>query len=457
MKRSHWIILLALAAVNMVVMGAGLTALGTAILVPAERLPTVMAPVAFVPVAAITAVPSATARPTVPRPTNTPAASATPEPTPLGGAQAAASPTVTESSPMAEPSATPLSAVREAPRSDGGAQAAETLVPPTPQSGAPAADSPVPTEPPPPDTPTLEVAWEPSPLPPETATPAPVAPVPPSPTTPPTNTPAPTATAVPPPTVPVALALNAPASYIFPATAHASQIFLQGKNLGNRANVFALVGDSNTDNPNFFAPFDTGNYTLGPYAYLQDTINYFRGSFGQHSPAAVGSFSTARALDPAYADPARCLPGETPLACEYRLQRPSVVLILIGTGDHLDWANFEGRYRRILDFTLAQGIVPVLMTIADDLDSQEQGAPYQFTNNVIRRVSADYDVPLLDLRRVVDLLPNHGCGPDGFHYNTPPDGRSADFTGDHLLYGYPVRNLTALFALDELRRSVLQP
>ena len=221
--------------------------------------------------------------------------------------------------------------------------------------------------------------------------------------------------------------------------------------------MFALVGDSNTDNPNFFAPFDAGNYTLGDYAYLQDTIAYFRGSFGRHSPAAVGSFSTAKVLDPAYADPVRCLSGESPLACEYRLQRPSVALILIGTGDHLDWPNFEGRYRTILDFTLSQGIIPVLLTKADDLESKEQGAPYDFTNEVIRRLSREYDVPLLDLRRVVEPLPNRGCVADGFHYNTPPDGRSADFTGTHLNYGYNVRNLTGLLVLDLLRRQVLQP
>ena len=289
------------------------------------------------------------------------------------------------------------------------------------------------------------------------AEPAAEAPAVPTATTAPTETPVPTATAVPPPTATLVVALNVPASYIIPATAHASQIFLQGQNLGNRADVFALVGDSNTDNPNFFAPFDYGNYALGDYAYLQDTISFFRGSFAQHSPAAVGSFNTSKVLDPAYADPARCRAAESPLACEYRLQRPSVVLILIGTGDHLDWRNFEGRYRRILDYTLAQGIVPVLLTKADDLESKEQGAPYEFTNDVIRRLSREYDLPLLDLRRVVELLPNRGCGPDGFHYNTPPDGRPADFTGGHLSYGYNVRNLTGLLALDEIRRQVLQP
>jgi hypothetical protein len=253
------------------------------------------------------------------------------------------------------------------------------------------------------------------------------------------------------------IAQNLAAFYITPPTTHAGQIFLQGKDLGNRPTAFALVGDSNTDNPNFFAPLDNGNYRLGEYAYLQATIDFFRGSFARHSPAAVGSFSTAKVLDPAFADAARCLSNETPLACEYRLQRPSVALILIGTGDHLDWANFEGRYRRILDDTLARGIIPVLITKADDLEFKEQGASYDFTNTVIRRLSREYDLPLLDLRRTVEGLPNRGCVADGFHYNTPPDGRSADFTGDHLNYGYNVRNLTGLLSLDMLRRQVLLP
>ncbi len=446
MKRAHWIILLALAALNMVVMGAGLTALGTSIFAPAEWLPTLMPPAFFVPVAAITAVPPAqpSAQPSalsVVRLTNTLVAQATreriasPEPTPLsavsprfdGGAQAAATPEAVESSPTVEPSAT------------------EGLASPT--------AGPAPAEAPLLDTPTAEVILEPPPAPAEAATLAPAAPTA---TTVPTETPVPTATAVP-PTATLVVALNAPPSYFVPATAHASQIFLQGQILGNRADAFALVGDSNTDNPNFFAPFDNGNYALGDYAYLQETISFFRGSFAQHSPAAVGSFNTSKVLDPAYADPVRCLAGETPLACEYRLLRPSVVLILIGTGDHLDWPNFEGRYRRILDYTLAQGIVPVLLTKADDLESKEQGAPYDFTNNIIRRLSREYDLPLLDLRRAVELLPNRGCGPDGFHYNTPPDGRSADFTGGRLNYGYNVRNLTGLLALDQIRRQVLLP
>ncbi len=251
-----------------------------------------------------------------------------------------------------------------------------------------------------------------------------------------------------------AVSVTDTSAYLSNITPHAREIFLRGQSLGNTARAFSLVGDSNTDNSAFFAPFDRGWYNLGKYAYLQATIQYFRGSFARHSPAAVGSFSTARVLDPAYAA-APCAPGETPLACEYRFQKPSVALILLGTGDHQDWRGFEGRYRQIIDFTLSKGIIPVLITKADDAEAIFGDAPLGYINGVIERLSAEYNVPLLNLRRVVNTLPDHGCTADGFHYSSPPDGRVADFTGNHLNYGFPVRNLTALQALEALRSQVL--
>lgn len=244
-------------------------------------------------------------------------------------------------------------------------------------------------------------------------------------------------------------------AYLSGITAQARQIFLTGRGRGKRAHAFALVGDSNTDNPVFFAPFDNGNYNLGAYGYLQDTITYFSGSFARDSVAAVGGFSTARVLDPAFNDPGRCQPGESPLVCEYRLQRPSIALILLGTGDHQIWPGFQDRYRAIVEYTLAQGIIPVLITKADDLESLEDGAPAGYINAVIVQTSSDYHVPLLDLRQAVAPLPNRGLLPDGFHYNYPGDGQFANFTDGYLDYGFNMRNLTGLQALDALRRQVM--
>jgi LysM repeat protein len=244
--------------------------------------------------------------------------------------------------------------------------------------------------------------------------------------------------------------------YISGISSKATAIFQAGQALGNRANAFALVGDSNTQNPAFFQALDQGNYNLGEYAYLEDTVQFFKGSFirSQSSPAAVGGFNTTKVLDPANS-PGNCNKGETPLACEYRITKPSVALILMGTGDQHTWQGFEGRYRSIIEYTINQGIIPVLITKGDDLEHRDNSASSGYINDIIRRLSREYDVPLLDLRQAINGLPNLGFNSDGFHYNTPSDGKSCYFDSAHLQYGYTMRNLTALQMLDALRRQVV--
>lgn len=233
------------------------------------------------------------------------------------------------------------------------------------------------------------------------------------------------------------------------------QIFQLGQARGNRPNAFSVVGDSNSQHPAFLKPFDWGNYNLGSYAYLQPTVNFFRGSFANDSPAAAGGFNTVKVLDPAHA-PAYC-GGQSPLECEYNRTRPSIALILLGTGDQHNWQNFEGNYRRIIEISIERGVIPVLITKGDDLESRDNNAPYGYINAKIAQLASEYQVPLLNLRQVLQRLPNGGMISDGFHYNYPSDNRSAWFTPEYLQYGYNQRNLTALQALDVLRRKVIQP
>ena len=244
-------------------------------------------------------------------------------------------------------------------------------------------------------------------------------------------------------------------SYLSGVTSHAREIFLHGLELGNKDFVFSMIGDSNTDNPAFLLPFDTGDYALGEYDYLQLTIDYFKGSYSRDSAAAVGSYNTAKILNPGDNHDGRCQGSESLLACELRLNQPSVALILLGSGDQHSWEGFEGRYRQIIEYTIAQGVIPVLITKADDLEHTDNTAPSGFINATIRQLAVEYDVPLLDLRMALATLPNLGLGPDNLHYNVPPDGHSAYFDEAHLQYGYTMRNLTALQALDALRQYVL--
>ena len=269
----------------------------------------------------------------------------------------------------------------------------------------------------------------------------------------------------------VAVAVKAPAgaaistdslkgnvAYLSGFSTRARDIFAAGQSLGNRANVFAVVGDSNSASPLYLEPFDAGNYDLGSFDYLSSTIKFFKGSFQFTTVAAVVGIDTIGIMDPAKADAARCLPGEHLLACEYRRKRPAVALILLGTNDTGNWPrvlDFEVHYRRIIEFTISKGIVPVLETKGDDLESTRYGGPSGTINNIIIKLSSEYGVPLLDLHAVVSRLPNGGFGTDGYHYNVPPDAQTANFTGTHMNYGYTIRNLTSLQALDAVRRLVI--
>ena len=49
--------------------------------------------------------------------------------------------------------------------------------------------------------------------------------------------------------------------------------------------------------------------------------------------SGMRGFTAASALSPVWADPKVCLAGETPLGCEYRLQKPVMDFIMLGTND----------------------------------------------------------------------------------------------------------------------------
>ncbi len=247
-----------------------------------------------------------------------------------------------------------------------------------------------------------------------------------------------------------------PEPYLRNFTARAVEIYRDGLTKGNNPNAFALVGDSNTATTLFFDAFDRGAYSLGDYAYLDETIRHFQGAFKIDSAAAIIGINTTRMVQAGRADPARCSANESPMQCEYRLKRPSVALILIGTNDRTIWQDFEGNYRPLIEQTIARGIVPMLLTKGDDIETG-YGAPPEYINEVIRRLSAEYGVPLLDVKQAIGMfgLPNNGMQPDGFHYNFPRNGSTTSFTGENMRYGFTIRNLTALQALDAVRRLVM--
>jgi LysM repeat protein len=205
-------------------------------------------------------------------------------------------------------------------------------------------------------------------------------------------------------------------------TARMHQIYAQSSAQGHDPAIFTVVGDCNSDTYIYLGPVGAHMLDLTGNTYLNATIDRFSTSFVRHSLAAHGGFNAGSMMDPAWADPSRCERGEGPLACELRDSHASIVFIALGTGDQFSWTTFETHYRSLIDYTLSRGVLPVLVTKADALESIEGGAAPGYINSVIRRLGQEYEVPVLDFWLAVRDLPNGGLQSEGghdFHLNTP--------------------------------------
>jgi hypothetical protein len=251
--------------------------------------------------------------------------------------------------------------------------------------------------------------------------------------------------------------------YISGVSDHVQEIFSQGLALGNRPNVFSKVGDSITYTDAFFYPIGWNNYRLHDHAYLQPVIDYYseawartHNSFANYSLAANIGWSAHALLTSAVSHETICGETETPLECEYRLVKPSVALIMLGTNDvpSTPLASYENAMREITETTLEYGIIPILSTIPP-MHMDGTAGRVEAINAIITGLAREYDVPLLDLWAALQGLPDDGLRSDGVHLSLAPAGENAYFTTENLQYGMPVRSLTALQALDLVWRTVL--
>jgi uncharacterized protein YgiM (DUF1202 family) len=260
--------------------------------------------------------------------------------------------------------------------------------------------------------------------------------------------------------------VNLPAGQapFFTLGAASANIFATGQTLGNRANVFSKIGDSMTIAEEMYRPIGYGVYNLGGYTNLQTTIDFFLAGAGRSdnpfnntSLAAGGAWTTETVLNPQFANTALCNAGETPLACEYRLNKPAVALIMLGTNDTTSVVadQFAYNMRAIANISISAGVIPVLSTIPPRNQFPGRAEAY---NQLIVDVAQELGLPLWDFYAALTTLPNAGMSEDGTHISTPPSGflNGANFTGSYLQYGYVLRNLTMLQTLDVLRANVLQ-
>src|SRR5262249_30061102 len=140
-----------------------------------------------------------------------------------------------------------------------------------------------------------------------------------------------------------------------------------------------------------------------------------------------------------------CEKNETPLGCEYRLHNPSFAFIALGTNDVHKRDQFEPKMRTIIEYTLKQGIVPILVTKADNVESDAS------INLTIAELALEYHLPVWNFWAAVQSLPDHGLQEDAAHLTFAPNFFDDP---DKLQHAWPLRNLTALQVLEEMRLSV---
>ena len=231
----------------------------------------------------------------------------------------------------------------------------------------------------------------------------------------------------------------------------AREIYAYGLALGNDSTRFSIIGDCQNVSSYFLSTFDKPeDYSLGQeYAHLQPTIEYYQGSFSRVSLAVKGGFNAAAVISPLRSDPKSCNPNESPLDCELRTWKPSIVIVSMETW----WTDkpaeeYDKYMRRVLDRIIETGALPIIATKADNLEGDHA------INATIAQIAYEYDIPIWNFWAAVQPLPSHGLIGDGFHLTF-----ARNFFDDRarMKSAWPWRNLTALQTLDAVHQALVEP
>jgi hypothetical protein len=193
------------------------------------------------------------------------------------------------------------------------------------------------------------------------------------------------------------------------------EVYQQGLAMGNRDNSFSKVGDCQIIPDAFLGLFDNPSYVLPErLADLQGTLDHFQGSFAREGYSLKGGFVFPTIFSPLRADSSVCNPGETPYECELRVHQPSFVLIAMEFRYEGRTAETHERYlRKTVEYALSRGIVPILMTKADNYEGDHS------LNLTTAQIAYEYDLPLINYWSAVQFLPDKGIAWDrdayGFH------------------------------------------
>lgn len=227
------------------------------------------------------------------------------------------------------------------------------------------------------------------------------------------------------------------------------QIYKQGIANGNQPNVVTKVGDSNSASPQYLGAIGRGDYDLGPYAFLQPTVDYFGPSLANQSMAARVGMNAASVFDPLWSSREHCMSGESPLVCEYRIHSPSIAVIMFGINDTkvLNSKDYTVQLQRVIEETLTHDILPIVVSFTSPpkLDNYEQVLRF---NSIALELATEYHVPFVNFWAAAQALPRGGIGEDNVHL-TQSGGRFV-LGADETFYGLTLHNLLILHSLQRI-------
>jgi hypothetical protein len=211
--------------------------------------------------------------------------------------------------------------------------------------------------------------------------------------------------------------------------------------------VFAKVGASATQSTSFLHCFAGSNVELDGRDALQPTIDHFLGGdadgttpFDRESVTAIAGWHAGRALRET--DP-------PPIEIEVETILPGFAVVMYGTND-VGIVSDETYGRNMLDladYLLDRGVVPIFTSIMPRDDSTEADARVPLFNTIVRGIAQARGFPFVDFHRELVSLPDHGLSSDDVHPSRYPMGACV-FTEQGLAYGYNIRNLITIEALD---------
>lgn len=232
---------------------------------------------------------------------------------------------------------------------------------------------------------------------------------------------------------------------------HLRAVAAHGEQLGRRTDAFMKVGDSNTASTDYLVPLGAPGYdpvgsglsAIDPR--LVDTLVTYRHPV---DPSGANSFTRSGLSE----HPGWRIEDTLPtIPQEVSAVNPAVALVLIGTNDvvwYSDVATYEARLRQLLSELEGEGVIPLLSTLPEDhYNNSAYSARVPQYNQAIADVADEFRLPVVNLWRALEPLPNTGLKPDELHLTVSPNGGGA-FQPADLQYA---QNLRAVLMLQSLR------